>query len=172
MRANPSPRTAECHSIRPTARERSIGRRCPSTEFASFDSVCAFTNSEKEIRGGRARILRCQQWGVPTRLSEAPSILPPPRLLAAARVLVGLSQRELAAEAGLAVSSVGRYEAGLSTMRADSLGSILAVLRKRGVRFLEETGEVAMGILLLKEAPGIAQPEAVPDSKPRTRKRR
>jgi transcriptional regulator with XRE-family HTH domain len=77
-------------------------------------------------------------------------MLPPPRLLAAARVLVGLSQRELAAEAGLAASVVGRYEAGLSTLRSDSFGAILTVLRGRGIRFADETEEVAMGVFVLR----------------------
>lgn len=68
-------------------------------------------------------------------------------------MLVGLSQRDLAGEAGLAVSSIGRYEAGLSTLRADSLAAILEVLRRRGVRFIDPTDEVEAGVVLLRPAP-------------------
>ena len=74
-------------------------------------------------------------------------------MLAAARVLVGLSQRDLATEAGLAVSSVGRYEAGLSGLRSDSLAAILGVLARRGVRFIDPTDEVEAGLVLLRIAP-------------------
>ena len=68
-------------------------------------------------------------------------------------MLVGLSQRELAAEAGLAVSSVGRYEAGLSGLRSDSLAAIFKVLAKRGIRFVDPTDEVEVGLVLLRTAP-------------------
>lgn len=74
-------------------------------------------------------------------------------MLAAARVLVGLSQRELATEAGLAVSSVGRYEAGLSGLRSASLAAILDVLRRHGVRFVDPTEEVEAGLVLLRRTP-------------------
>jgi transcriptional regulator with XRE-family HTH domain len=79
------------------------------------------------------------------------TVLPPPRLLAAARVLVGLSQRELAAEAGLDRSLIGRYEAGLSMLRADSLGAILVVLKAHGIRFVEDMDGVEMGVLLVRD---------------------
>ena len=83
----------------------------------------------------------------------ASGAIPPPRLLAAARVLVGLSQRDLATEAGLAVSSVGRYEAGLSGLRSDSLAAILKVLARRGIRFIDPTDEVEAGLVLLRARP-------------------
>jgi transcriptional regulator with XRE-family HTH domain len=71
-------------------------------------------------------------------------------------MLVGLSQRELAKAAGLATSSVSRYETGLSTLRADSFGAILSVLRSRGIRFMEETDDVAMGVMLMRTADRLA----------------
>ncbi len=79
------------------------------------------------------------------------SVLPPPRLLAAARTLVRLSQRQLAAEAGIDRSLICRYEAGTSKLRSDSFGAILTVLRKYGIRFIGESDEVAMGVLLIKK---------------------
>ncbi|WP_158933127.1 helix-turn-helix domain-containing protein [Acidisphaera sp. S103] len=82
-----------------------------------------------------------------TRISVG---LPLPRALAAARALVGITQRKLAAEAGLSTGSVARYEAGISMLRADNLGAIVAVLKRHGIRFLEETDEVEMGVMLLR----------------------
>jgi predicted transcriptional regulator len=77
--------------------------------------------------------------------------LPPPRLLAAARVLVGLSQRELAALARIGTSTIARYEAGLSDLRGSSFDAILTVLRQRGIRFVDSTDEIAMGIVMLRD---------------------
>jgi predicted transcriptional regulator len=89
--------------------------------------------------------------------------LPPPRLLAAARALIDLSQRELAAAAGIATSLVARYEAGHSMLRSDSFGAILAVLHHRGVRFVEATNEITMGVLLLRQqAPTMRESSAEP----------
>ena len=51
------------------------------------------------------------------------------------------------------MSSVGRYEAGLSGLRSDSLAAILVVLAKRGIRFVDPTDEVEMGLVLLKTTP-------------------
>ena len=62
-----------------------------------------------------------------------------------------MTQGELAEAAGLAKSSVGRYEAGLAGLHSNRFGAILAVLRERGVRFVEETDEVAVGVLLLRK---------------------
>ena len=92
----------------------------------------------------------------PPPLTASGSI-PSPRLLAAARVLLGLTQRDLAAEAGLAVSSIGRFEAGLTGLHSASLAAILSVLRKRGVRFLDPTDEIEAGLVLLRSPPGVKQ---------------
>ncbi len=78
-------------------------------------------------------------------------ILPPPRLLAAGRVLAGLTQRELATAAGLSTTTIARYESGAATMRTDTLGTIVAVLRGMRVRFVGESQEAELGLLLLKE---------------------
>jgi predicted transcriptional regulator len=80
-------------------------------------------------------------------MSEA---LPPPQLLAAARALVGLTQRQLAEAAGVNTSLIGRYEAGLTNLRSDNFNRILTALRGYGIRFIAETDDVAMGVLLLK----------------------
>lgn len=67
-------------------------------------------------------------------------------------MLVGMTQGQLAEAAGLAKSSVGRYEAGLAGLHSDSFGAILAVLSECGVRFVEKTDEVEVGVLLLRKS--------------------
>lgn len=85
---------------------------------------------------------------MPGRQALTTGALPSPRLLAAARVLVGMTQRELAAAAGIDRSLVGRYEAGVTVLRSDNLAAILAVLRDRGIQFLGQDEEIAMGLAL------------------------
>ena len=80
--------------------------------------------------------------------------MPSPRLLAAARVLVGLSQKELAAEAGVSATVIGRYKSGATTLRSNSLDAILTALRRNGVRLVDPTEEVAMGVVLLHQSKG------------------
>jgi predicted transcriptional regulator len=84
----------------------------------------------------------------PTLPLSAP--LPAPRLLAAARVLAGLSQRELAATAGIGTSTIARYEAGLSGLRGVTFQRILDALRKHGIRFVDSTDEIEMGVVALR----------------------
>lgn len=75
-----------------------------------------------------------------------PEDVPPPRFLAAARVLAGLSQVDLARLAGVAVSSLARYERGDRTIRSDTLAALLTVLRARGIQFGLE-GDGTVGVL-------------------------
>jgi hypothetical protein len=105
----------------------------------------------QRIRPGRRIRNPCQPCVVREPSPSISSILPPPRLLAAARVLVGITQRELATEAGLDRSLIARYEAGLSLLRADSFGAILVVLRNYGVHFVEESEKVEMGVQLVRD---------------------
>lgn len=79
-----------------------------------------------------------------------PPIFPPPRLVAAARVLAGLSQRELGLEADVARSIIGRYEAGHRGLHARTLEAIVTVLRDYGVRFVNGSDDVVVGLLLTK----------------------
>lgn len=44
-----------------------------------------------------------------------------------------------------------RYEKGHSMLRADSMGAIIGVLRGRGVRFVEATSIIAMGVVLMRD---------------------
>ena len=68
----------------------------------------------------------------------------------AARVLAGLSQAELAAQAGVAVSVLARFEQGLSQPRLGTIRAVLAVLAAHGIELTGETERYAGGIGLLK----------------------
>ena len=67
----------------------------------------------------------------------------------AARALLGVTQQELADMAGLSRSAIMRHEAGKHVMRGDSLRAVVRALAMRGVRFVEETDDIAMGVVLL-----------------------
>ena len=77
--------------------------------------------------------------------------IPTPRLLAAARMLANMSQKDLATEAGLSTSVIGRYEAGLSNMRAETFERIVVILRGRGIRFLGASATISMGLVVDKD---------------------
>jgi len=83
-------------------------------------------------------------------------MLPAPRLVTAARILLKLSQSDLAAEARIGIATLRRYERGDTNPRADKLDAILRALRAHGVRFVEETDTVSMGIVLMKQSVGSA----------------
>ncbi|HVS78340.1 MAG TPA: helix-turn-helix transcriptional regulator [Steroidobacteraceae bacterium] len=81
-------------------------------------------------------------------------MVPPPRLVTAARILIGLSQADLAEEAKIGIATLRRYERGETNPRADKANAILRVLRAHGIQFLDESDTVAMGVVLLKSAGG------------------
>lgn len=82
--------------------------------------------------------------------------------LRAARALLGLSQAEVAAMAGLSVPTVKRSEGhGAVSASADAVAAIRAALESAGVVFLPENGN-GPGVALRKgERPG-NDPESVP----------
>lgn len=65
-------------------------------------------------------------------------------------MLAGLSQRELGAEADVATSVIGRYEAGHRGLHAKTLQSLVTVLHDYGVRFVEESDDVVVGLMLVR----------------------
>jgi transcriptional regulator with XRE-family HTH domain len=87
-----------------------------------------------------------------------------PRVLIAARVLAGLTQSELAAAAGIAVSVLQAIEQGQSDPKLSTINAILSVLRSHGVDLVQETDRVAWGAVVNKgsdaEAFGLANSSA------------
>ncbi|WP_043342001.1 helix-turn-helix transcriptional regulator [Belnapia moabensis] len=87
-----------------------------------------------------------------------------PRVLVAARVLAGMSQPELAAAAGIAVSVLQAIEQGRSDPRLSTVLALVDALKARGINLVPETEQVAWGVLVTKgseaERLGIAQAAA------------
>ena len=73
-------------------------------------------------------------------------MLPSPRLLAAARILAGLSQDELARAAHVGISTVKRLEIGLNAPNAGTLRKLQLALTRRGVQFTFDPEEKFEGI--------------------------
>lgn len=73
---------------------------------------------------------------------------------AAARAMLGLSQVELGAKAGLSESTIRNFEKGRGKPPSDkALGAIRASLEKAGVEFIPENGGGA-GVRLAKKSKG------------------
>ncbi len=90
--------------------------------------------------------------------------LPSNRSLEAARILVGLSQADLAKRAGVASMVISRYERGVATPRIDNLYAIIDALSAMGVSFIAEDDKVLDGVVRHR-LPGPAAPG---DAKRRT----
>ena len=70
-----------------------------------------------------------------------------PRVLAAARALAGLSQGELAREAGVHRNIVLRIEAG-ADLRVSTQEALIAALANHGVEFVQGGPEHVGGVML------------------------
>ena len=84
-------------------------------------------------------------------------------MVAAARMLLDVTQQVLAREAKIAVGSLARYESGATQLRTGTLEALLDVLRRRGVRFIAGRDGVLMGVLLVNadykvEQSGLGRP--------------
>jgi len=84
--------------------------------------------------------------------SSEPDIHPPPWVLAAARLLAGLTQEELARRVGVDQSIIKRYEAVKSEVRASSLSRMVEELKKEGVVFIAKTATRTVAVALTLEA--------------------
>ena len=71
-----------------------------------------------------------------------------PEQVRMARAALGLGVRELAAQAGVAFTTINRFETGKSGLQLSSAEAIRRALEAQGVQFLEG-GQVAAG-------PGVA----------------
>ena len=69
------------------------------------------------------------------------------RVIAAGRMLTGLDQEQLAAEAGLSSSTVSKIELGKRNVRSDTLRAVVQALDRLGVDVTqnERTGHHAAG---------------------------
>jgi transcriptional regulator with XRE-family HTH domain len=70
------------------------------------------------------------------------------RLFIAARALAGLSQSELASQAGVALSVLQAIEQNRSDPKLTTILALLDVLKSKGVELLPETGQVAFGLFV------------------------
>lgn len=73
--------------------------------------------------------------------------LPSNRSLEAARILVGLSQVELAKRAGVSAVVISRYERGIATPRIDKLLAIVDALSAMGISFIPENEKILDGVV-------------------------
>ncbi len=53
----------------------------------------------------------------------------------------------------MGLATLQRYETGKQQARAATVNRILQAARKRGRRFLDETGECEVGVMLVKDRP-------------------
>jgi transcriptional regulator with XRE-family HTH domain len=80
---------------------------------------------------------------------------PPPRAIAAARALAGLSQSEVASKAGIGARSFGRYEKGLSKLIDRNFSRLASLLQRHGIGFIQQDEDLALGVCLLHGAPSL-----------------
>ena len=76
--------------------------------------------------------------------------LPTPRMIAAARILLDITQRVLASEADVSITALARYESGATQLRTGTLEALLAVLSRRGIRFIANRDGIVMGVLVVE----------------------
>jgi DNA-binding XRE family transcriptional regulator len=84
------------------------------------------------------------------------------RLLIAARALAGMTQSELAAAAGIALSVLQAIEQGKSDPKLSTVLALLDVLKAVGVELVSESMSVAWGVVVVTgsvaESAGRVQP--------------
>ena len=78
-------------------------------------------------------------------------------MIAAARILLDVTQKTLASEAEVSVTALARYESGATQLRTGTLEALLAVLSRRGIRFVSKHDGIVMGVLLVE----VEQPSGV-----------
>jgi transcriptional regulator with XRE-family HTH domain len=78
-------------------------------------------------------------------------MLATPKLLKAARNLLGLTLDEVGEAAGLSGKTVARVEAGGKRTTIEAAEAIQGVFERRGFQFLQETEEYGQGLRLPKK---------------------
>jgi transcriptional regulator with XRE-family HTH domain len=86
--------------------------------------------------------------GLRTSIGNVCGWRPTGQAVAAARTLLGMSQRELASVAGVSYGALQRFEGGKVGSRLATFDRIVRALSERGIRFLEETETVEAGVYL------------------------
>ena len=71
------------------------------------------------------------------------------RLIIAGRVLAGLSQSELASQAGVALSVLQAIEQGRSDPKLSTVIALVDALRSKGVELLPDTDPAAFGLFVV-----------------------
>ena len=71
------------------------------------------------------------------------------RLFIAARALAGLSQSELASQAGVALSVLQAVEQGRSDPKLTTILALLDVLKSKGIELLPDSSSVAFGLFVV-----------------------
>ena len=92
------------------------------------------------------------------------------RLFIAARALAGLSQSQLAAEAGVALSVLQAVEQGRSDPKLTTVLALLDVLKSKGIELLPDSDRVAFGLFVIvgseADLTGSIRPKAASPSMP------
>ncbi len=76
-----------------------------------------------------------------------------PEILRGTRIMLGISQRQLAKEADVSIRSLSRLETGLHTS-IELVRAVQGALEARGVRFLARDASSSLGIRMPPEWPG------------------
>jgi transcriptional regulator with XRE-family HTH domain len=75
-----------------------------------------------------------------------------PKMLRAARLLLGLTQDEIGEAAGLSGKTVARIEAGGAKASVEALAAVQNALERKGVVFLPQTEEHGEGLRMPRDA--------------------
>lgn len=88
-----------------------------------------------------------------------------PRMLRAARLLLGLSQDEIGEAAGLSGKTVARIEAGGAKTSVEALAAVQNALERKGVVFLPQTEEYGEGLRMPRDASFRVHPRTRPQDR-------
>ena len=79
-------------------------------------------------------------------------VRPTPRMMMAARELLGLTQRQLADRAGVSFSALRRFEGGSMNTRLGTLDKLATALNEEGIRFRVTADEVQVALAIKPDA--------------------
>ncbi len=85
--------------------------------------------------------------------AENRGMLPTGRLIKAARILLGWSQAQLAAKAGVGRNSLSRLEVEEVDPRSSTIRKLTEALEEGGIRFMHASDDDEGGVLLRRQRP-------------------